>query len=203
MWKSVLALVIVASSAQADAADQVIDAARASFDQMPSLERVDQIRGNCGADDAVNPYVAYCTSSNAVLLRADTPSTQAAYFVAHSLGHAVQVKHGVADIALKEITRRRAEEPKLRGYVEGQVDCIAGFLMARAGLAAPSVNTMFTTSPLQDVHWGRNPLTVGPVVQISMAQRTQWVTRGFEAATLAQCAVGEFGAELLLRAYKG
>ena len=203
MWKWVLGLVLAGSMAHADAADRVIAAAAASFDRMPTLVRVDQIAGNCGANARVNQSVAYCTTTNTIFLNRAVGGPQAAYLVAHSLGHAVQVQHGVADIALREITRRRSEEPTLRGYVENQVDCIAGFLIARAGLSQNPIFAMFNADPFPGTHWGRNPLRVGPRVTIGTPARDTWLKRGYLAATLGDCAAGEFGAELLLRAYKG
>ena len=91
---------------------------------MPSVRVVDQITGMCGADEGVSSRAAYCTSANEILL-IDRPG--AAYALAHVLGHAVQVRHGVADVALRTIRACRSEEVTLRGYVERQVDCIAGF----------------------------------------------------------------------------
>ena len=92
---------------------------------MPSVRVVDQITGMCGADEGVSSRAAFCTSANEILL-IDRPG--AADALAHVLGHAVQVRHGVADVALRTICARRSEEVTLRGYVERQVDCIAGFL---------------------------------------------------------------------------
>lgn len=203
MLKWVIGFIVTAGIAQADAADRVIAAAQAGFDRMPQLVRVDQIAGNCGADGRVNRQVAYCTSANIVFLNNAVGNPQAAYLVAHSLGHAVQVQHGVADIALREITSRRGEEAKLRGYVENQVDCIAGFLMARAGLSQTPIFAMFADDPFPGTHWGRNPLNIGPQVKLGIAPRDEWLRRGYLADTLADCAASEFGAELLLQAYKG
>ena len=203
MWKWVLGAVFVAGTAQADAVDRLMATAQASFDRMPNLARVDQITGNCGADDEVNQQVAYCTSSNTIYLNTAVRNPQAAYLVAHSLGHAVQVQHGVADVALREITKRRSEEDSLRTYVENQVDCIAGFLIAQAGLSQNPVFAMFPNDPFPGTHWGRDPLEIGPRVTIGLEARDEWFRRGYLAPTLADCASGEFGAELLLRAHKG
>ena len=203
MFRLVFAMILQATLAAADPADRVMAAAQASFDNMPTLERVSEIVGKCGADAHVNQSVAYCTSTNTIYLASSGGGPQAAYFVAHSLGHAVQVQHGVADIALQEITRRRSEEPILRGYVASQVDCIAGFLVAKAGLSHTPLFAMFDREPFTGAHWGRNPLRIGPIVKIGIEERDAWFRRGYLAETLAECAVGEFGAELLLRAYKG
>jgi len=193
-----------AGSASANPVSDVMAAAQAGFDRMPSLSVVPEISGTCGATDAVNRQVAYCTTTNQILVAEDTNSTpQTAYMVAHLLGHAVQVQHGVADIALREIRRRPAEESTLRSYVAGQVDCIAGFLFAQADLRRASLTTWFADEPFTGSHWGRTPLSLGPKVAIGLGNRDRWFQTGQDAATLKACAVGEFGADLLLDAYKG
>jgi len=163
---------------------------------------VPQIKGECGADDSVTDLAAYCTSSNEILVQAGQSEAAATYGVAHAYGHAVQVRHGVADIALREIRARRAEEPTLRGYVDRQVDCIAGFLVAAAGLGPMSLADIFKDDPFDDIHWGRDPLRVGPVMPVSLADRDVWFAKG-QAGDIADCAVGEFGSELLVIAYQG
>jgi hypothetical protein len=203
MFRLALAMIFTATMGAADAADRLMAAAHASFNDMPTLTSVAKIVGRCGADESVNQKVDYCTSSNTIVLADTVTGPQVAYLVAHSLGHAVQVQHGIADIALKEITQRRAEETVLRGYVASQVDCIAGFLVARAGLSQTPLFAMFKSEPFTGVHWGRDPLTIGPSVAIGLDQRDDWFRRGYLAQTLSDCAAGEFGADLLLRAYKG
>ena len=195
-----LVLGVCAQAALADPVDDVARAADAAFDQMPSVVRVDQIAGRCGADLRVNTQVAYCTSRNEILLSRDaSASLQAPYLVAHSYGHAVQVQHGVADFALRQIRNRRAEEAMLRGLVARQVDCIAGFLMARAGAPPVNLTDLFAQEPFDGVHWGRNPLSAGPVVSVGLAARAEWFAIG-QAGDLLACAPGEFTAELLLDA---
>lgn len=204
MWKWVCLFLGLTTAAKADQVDDVMAAARAGFDRMPRLERVAAIVGTCGADAHVNQDVVYCTTRNVVLLRdAAANRPEAPYLVAHVLGHAVQVQHGIADVALAAIRSRRDEEPTLRGYVASQVDCVAGFLMARAGQTGGALDDWFASEPFTGTHWGRDPLRVGPQVAIGMARRNAWFQRGQSAATLQDCAAGEFGAELLLRAYKG
>lgn len=195
---------VLASTAAADPVEDVMAAARASFDRMPSLQIVAQIAGACGADLRVNQSVAYCTSENKVFLSEAAAATpQAPYLVAHVLGHAVQVQHGIADIALREITKRRNEEAKLRGFVAAQVDCIAGFLFAKADLPAASLTDWFPNEPFTGTHWGRNPLRIGPQVSTGLRARDTWFQRGQTAADLGSCAAGEFEAALLLEAYNG
>lgn len=193
-------LLLGAGVAQADPVDDVATAAAAAFARMPAVVRVQQIEGRCGADRTVNGQVAYCTSRNQIFLArnaADLP--QAAYLVAHSYGHAVQVRHGVADFALAQIRARRSEELMLRGLVARQVDCIAGFLMARAGLPAASLVDWFADEPFAGVHWGRDPLRIGPDVSVGLAARDEWFQIG-QAGDLAACAPGEFTSDLLLEA---
>ncbi|MEL6683327.1 MAG: hypothetical protein AAFQ09_11905 [Pseudomonadota bacterium] len=200
-WISIMLL--WAGAATADPAERVAAAANAAFAEMPRLRTVSEIAGNCGADETVNPNVAYCTSQNVIFItRQARSSPQAAYFTAHSFGHAVQVRHGVADFALSEIRNRRSEEALLRGLVERQVDCIAGFLMARAGLPKASLTDWFAEDPFYDVHWGRNPLRIGPVIGVDLAARAQWFDIG-QGGDLAACGPGEFTADLLLEALRG
>ena len=194
----------MAGSAAADPVTDVMATAQAGFDRMPTLQEVPQISGTCGANDAVNQDIAYCTTSNAILISSVARARpESAYLVAHLLGHAIQVQHGIADIALREILRRPSEEATLRSYVAGQVDCIAGFLYAQAGLPPASLTTWFADEPFTGTHWGRNPLRVGPQVAVGLAARDNWFQTGQNAETLRACTVGEFGAELLLDAYRG
>lgn len=204
MWKLMLAVAMAAGAAAADPVSDVMTAAEKAFDRMPVLAVVETIAGECGATDAVNREVAYCTTSNTIFVTQQTTAHPAApYMVAHLLGHAVQVQHGIADIALREILRRRPEEDVLRGYVAGQVDCIAGFLYAKAGLPRASLVPWFEAEPFTGTHWGRNPLSVGPQVSVRIDVRDYWFGQGQQADSLAACAVGEFGANLLLDAYRG
>lgn len=183
----------------ADPGGRVAAAAKATFAQMPDLVVIDGILGTCGADRRVLPIASYCTSQNTIFAAA--PDIDAAYFIAHAYGHAVQVQHGVADVALREIRSRPDDELMLRGWVERQVDCIAGFLLAEAGLDLPLLEARFVTDPLDRPHWGRDPLRLGPHVAVSPADRAEWLRAGYEGG-LSACAVGEFGPELLLSALR-
>lgn len=196
----VILLLLAAGPVAADPVDEVAAAAAEAFAGMPAVLRVDQIEGRCGADRTVNGQVAYCTSRNQIFLARDAVDLpQAAYLVAHSYGHAVQVRHGVADFALAQIRARRSEEPMLRGLVARQVDCIAGFLMAQAGLPDASLTDWFPDEPFAGVHWGRDPLRIGPKVSVGLAARDEWFKVG-QAGDLAACAPGEFTSDLLLEA---
>ncbi|MEL6571021.1 MAG: neutral zinc metallopeptidase [Pseudomonadota bacterium] len=198
------ASMVWAGTAVADPVDQVFAAATESFDRMPALRMVDEIAGNCGADTSVNAEVAFCTTANRVFLTTTArQQPYAPYLVAHVLGHAVQVQHGMADVALREIRQRRSEERQLRTYVESQVNCIAGVLYQRAGLPTASLTDWFDNEPLTDPHWGRNPLRQGPTVSITLDTANAWFQQGQRAGDPAVCAVGEFGADLLIAADKG
>ena len=198
----VLALMVMAAPVAADPVADVAAAANAAFDRMPRIDRVASIAGNCGADESVHELVAYCTSRNVIFVADAVGSLpEAAYLVAHAYGHAVQVQHGVADFALAQIRARRSEEAMLRGLVTRQVECIAGFLVARAGLPAASLTDWMTEEPFTGSHWGRDPLRIGPKVSIGLAERDAWFQVG-QAGDLAVCGPGEFTADLLLGALK-
>ncbi len=199
-WLSVLLIWSGAASADPVAVHQT---ASALFDEMPRLTITDDLEEECGAGRQTNPNGFYCTSRNEIYL-ADGARTrpQAAYEVAHLLGHAVQVKHGVADVALREITRRRDEEAKLRGWVERQVNCIAGVLMAQAGQPAINLTSAFGEEPFTDAHWGRFPVNQGPQVSIGLAAVQEWLDTGYAAGDVAVCAVGEFSSDLLVAAQR-
>ena len=200
MFKWVMVLTFVGQVTWADPADMVELAAQQAFDDLPQVVRVEQIAGRCGADDTVNRTVAYCTSSNQILLANEASGdAQTPYMLAHVFGHAVQVRHGVADFALAQIRQRPTEEAMLRGLVTRQVECIAGFIMARAGQPQVALDTLFTEEPFTGSHWGRNPLRVGPDVTIGLPARAEWFAIG-QAGDLAACAPGEFTADLLLQA---
>ena len=200
--KILFAAIVYGSAVQADAVDDVEKAAMASFESMPRVQTVSEMPGQCGADANVNRYVAYCTSPNIILVTGEArvlPET--AYLVAHAYGHAVQVRHGVADFALSQIRSRRGEEQMLRGLVERQVDCIAGFLVSRSGVHSEDISELFDEDPLDDVHWGRNPLRIGPSISVELAERERWFQIGLNG-DLSACAPGEFTSDLLLRALR-
>jgi hypothetical protein len=111
----------------------------------------------------------------------------------------VQVQHGVADLALREIRNRPDEEVMLRGLVERQVDCIAGFLFQRAGLSEIALLGPSGDDPLNSPHWGRDPLRIGPVVMVAVPARLQWFGVGL-GGDIAACAPGEFTGLGLVRA---
>ncbi|MCK0094412.1 hypothetical protein MWU60_02420 [Yoonia sp. F2084L] len=198
----IITFTMVAQMALADSVTNLSVVAKAAFDRMPTVQRVDQMAGQCGADSSVDPRVTYCTTANRILVADGFWNTpQAPYLVAHAYGHAVQVQHGVADFALREIRNRRSEETMLRGLVERQVDCIAGFLLARADLGDVAPTALFADDPLDRIHWGRDPLRLSPQVSGDLAARAEWVAIG-QAGDLAACSPGEFTADLLMDALR-
>ena len=198
--KWIMVAMLWTQAAIADPLQDVAAAAHAAFDGLPSMREVAQIDGTCGADETVNAAMAYCTTRNQILIARTTKDMDAApYMLAHLYGHAVQVRHGVADFALGQIRQRRSEEAMLRGLVTRQVECIAGFIMARAGQDDVDLTTLFATEPFTDSHWGRDPLRVGPQVSIGLTARAAWFAIGQEG-DLAACGPGEFTADLLLEA---
>ncbi|MEJ6398216.1 neutral zinc metallopeptidase [Yoonia sp. 208BN28-4] len=203
-WLVLCAAAFTGGAAGAETGDPLIAAARASYDTMPNVQLVAQIAGNCGANADVNDDVAYCTSNNTIYLTRDAAGKPYGfYLIAHGLGHAVQVQHGMADFALSQVRSRPQDEAALRGMVERQVDCLAGFLMARAGMQQGSPAQWFDADPFADAHWGRNPLSVGPVISIDLAARDEWFNVGQRASTPAACAVGELPVAPLMDDYKG
>ena len=201
--KWILALAVMASPAAADPF-AVVDAARAMFDRVPQVQVIDpEGEPPCGAGDETNEAAFYCTSDKTIYHVADFASTpQAGYEMAHLLGHAMQVEHGVADVALREISRRRDEEEALRGMVTRQVECVAGVFVARAELDPVDLAQLFEDEPFTHSHWGRSPVNEGPRVSIGLAARQEWFDIGYGARDVAACSVGEMVADLLVAAQK-
>ncbi|MEO0387755.1 MAG: hypothetical protein AAF281_09535, partial [Pseudomonadota bacterium] len=126
-----LALLWTPVLAAADTLERLVAVAEAYFPKMPPVIVARDIAGLCGGGGDSNSSVQYCARSNRILrvpdLAARAGSTAAAgYMLAHLYGHAAQVQHGVADIALARILTDRAREAAYRGMVTGQVECIAG-----------------------------------------------------------------------------
>jgi hypothetical protein len=188
----------------ADENRAVLESASRVFDRMPQLRIEPSIVGHCDADENVNADVIYCTTANVIVMSAAAQrSDRGPYQIAHLLGHAIQVRHGIADFALGQIRARRDEEVYLRGLVARQVECLAGMLYARAGLPAAQITDWFDEEPFAGRHWGRDPLTIGPQVSIGMDARNEWFVYGQTVTTPASCAVGELPAGPLVDAFKG
>jgi len=199
----VVAYVVSGAMAHADPF-AVVDTANQMFDEMPEVQQVEDLKGVCGAGERTNPHLFYCTSDNTIY-HAPTFADRgpAAYEIAHLLGHAVQVRHGIADVALREIRQRRDEEAELRGMVERQVNCIAGVLVGKSGLGTISIALTYRgQEPFQNAHWGRNPVDRGPIVSIGIDAVQEWFDTGFEALDVAACTVGEFSSDLLVAAQR-
>ena len=197
-WITVSLLLAQPALADPMAVHQTADAI---FDRMPNVRSVDTIGDHCGAGRRTNPRIGYCTSENTIYVSTNFAARPtAAYEMAHVLGHAIQVQHGVADVAFQAIRSRRSEEGALRGMVTRQVECVAGVLVARTGLAPIDLTSHFNEEPFTDPHWGRRPLSGGPRVTIGIEARADWFTTGYDAADFAACSVGEMSSELIVQA---
>lgn len=201
---------IFATGASASAQDwrDVERMAHRTFDNLPDVELVDVMPDTCGADPDTNPDMRYCTSENRITLRDQSENPEGtrrmAHALAHGFGHAIQVRHGIADIALREVRSRPSEEAELRRMVTGQVECLAGFLIARSGFAPVDLREIYDVEPFQDSHWGSNPLRVGPKVSAGLEFRADWIRTGFEQG-ISACTVGEIDVGVLLASdgYRG
>ena len=185
----------------ADAAlDRLIAETREAFPRVPDVQLVDEIGPVCGGGATAG--AVYCTSDNTIYLT-DTEGDDALYTLAHLYGHGLQVRYGVADLALNAIRSQPGREVELRGMVTRQVECLAGLLIARAGLPVPDLGALFATEPMADAHWGRRPVRTGPEVAIGLDARAEWVAIGGAAQTAAACTVGEMPADLIAEADRG
>lgn len=196
-----MACVLFAGPAWADPTD-VHATAVAIFDRIPAVEVVDDLGEACGGGGNSNPDIGYCATGNTIFVTpAFAGQPDASYEMAHVLGHAIQVRHGVADIALRTIRSRPTDETALRGMVTRQVECVAGVLMARAGLARFDLRAL-GAEPFTEAHWGRNPLNSGPRVSIGLEPRAEWYDTGYRAANFAVCSVGEMSSDLIVAAQR-
>lgn len=207
-YTSVLCALLAGLFAQTASADPfaVSRTAQDTFDRMPRvLERRDFLDQCGGAGDRdhshdANPRIRYCTTNNTIyVVQGFGDGPLAAYELGHVFGHAIQVQHGIADIAFREISRRRDEEDALRGMVTRQVECVAGVLTAMAGLA-PADLASLPAEPFTDSHWGRQPVHNGPRVSIGTGARAEWYNIGYRAQDFAVCTVGEMSSDLIVAA---
>lgn len=201
MIRSLLAWLM---TVQIASAQDVGATAQSLYSKMPNVAIVDQISGNCGATSEVNQRLVYCTSRNTIYVARgilDDPSI--GYELAHQFGHAIFVQHGVADVALAAIQANRPQEAFLRGQVSRQIDCLAGVIYARAGLAPATLRDWFAQEPFTGSHWGRNPLRVGPKASIGLDARDAWFVKGQKGAEPSVCAVPELPIELLVDPFRG
>lgn len=180
----------------------VLRTAQALFPDLPDVEERVDYDDVCNGGRNTNPNIHFCTSVNMIYVSEGfSARAEAAYEMAHVLGHAIQVRHGVADAALRAISSRRDEEDALRGMVTRQVDCVAGVLMAQAGLPAFDIAAL-PSEPFTDAHWGRRPVNSGPRVSIGTAARAQWYDTGYAAGDFAACTVGEMSSDLIVQALR-
>ena len=190
---------LLAGPGAADPAiDRLVAATQAAFPRAPAVVIGADVSGECGGGHG-KPAI-YCTSDNRIYLRADLTGRAGAYALAHLYGHGLQVRYGVADLALAAIQADRAREAELRGMVTRQVECLAGMLVARAGLDLPPLTVFHTAEPFTGSHWGRRPVRAGPQVSIGLAARAEWFARGQAAGHPAVCDVGEMSADLIVAA---
>ena len=201
LW-AIVAILSPGGTAAAQEVDAVVAAAGRAFDQMPQVIAVDQIAGQCGATPAVNQTAVYCTSENTIFVTAGVTGLSGAYQVAHLYGHAVQVRHGVADVALRTIRGNRDEEAALRRDVTRMVECIAGVILKNGAVPRPDLTVLFSTEPFTGSHWGRRPLDIGPQVTLGLLDRNRWLQRGFDAGHPQVCDTEAFPADLVVDAFR-
>ena len=182
--------------------DGLIASIHADFAGLPSVVAVGDISEVCGT--GAEGLGVYCPRERQIFMAqtAENPD-QAAYTLAHLYGHAMQVRYGVADVALAAIRADRPREAELRSMVTRQVECLAGMMLARAGFRRPDLNTIFETEPMTGSHWGRNPVRNGPRVRIGMAARNAWLARGYDAGHPNACDVDEMPVEMITRQFRG
>lgn len=195
---------LLVGPAKADDIDKVKEAVRIHFGwQMPTVPPfIGRTAGRCGATATANKDVIYCTSIDLIFLTENAASRpDAPYLVAHAYGHAAQVKHGVADVALSTIRANRDQEAALRMDVERMVDCIAGVILARAGLPATPLDSVYEKEPFTGRHWGRDPLRLGPMVTLGMQDRNAWLQKGHAAGHPSACDTVNFPADLVVAAF--
>ena len=181
----------------------VVDGVGDLFGETPRVEQFAKGETPCGMGRQSNPHVGYCASDRTLYLVDDIQThPEATYEVAHVLGHYLQIRYGVADIALREISARRDEEDALRSMVTRQVECLAGVMMAMADQPFVDLRDMFEDEHMTDAHWGRAPINSGPRVSIGRDARAQWYRRGYDTANVAACTVEEMSADLLVRALR-
>lgn len=184
----------------------VVRAANRHFARMPQVRLTSQMAGLCGGDAGSDPLIRYCTTLNAIYVAADLTArtrheAEAVYRVAHAFGHAIQVRHGVADQALARIAAEPSRAAELRAMVTRQVECLAGILHRRAiGLGRTSPSDWMTDEPFAGSHWGADPIAARAQVSIGLDERDAWFRKGRDSDRVAACAAGEIGTTLLERA---
>lgn len=192
-----LFLTLATAGAADPGRDRLVAATEATFPRVPDTQVLSDITGVCGG--GVTADAVYCTSENRIYL-SPLSGSRGIYVLAHLYGHGVQVRYGVADLALNAIRAAPEREADLRGMVTRQVECLAGVLVARAGLPVPRLDELFRAEPMTDAHWGRRPVRAGPEVSIGLGARAEWFARGAEVGSAVACTVGEMSAGLIAEA---
>ncbi|SMY07360.1 hypothetical protein [Flavimaricola marinus] len=178
--------------------DGLIRTATTSFPALPEVRHVPSTIDLCGGE--LDAPGLYCTSEGAIYL-AETPHAEQQLFaLAHLYGHGIQVQYGLADIALARILADRSQENEVRRKVTSQVECMAGVLLARAGVQMPPLTELFDEEPMTDAHWGRSPVRRGPAVSIGLALRAEWFGAGYSAGEPSACSVEDLPADLIVAA---
>lgn len=168
----------------------LVSVTQAAFDRAARVAITADLSVACGDASGLGGAV-YCTDDGVIRITPDLAGDpRSIYLVAHLFGHTLQVRHGIADIALAAIRADPSREAELRGMVERQVDCLAGVLIARAGYPDIALTDLFATEPLTGPHWGADPVRDGPALSIGLAVRAEWFAVGQTARDPAACAVG-------------
>ena len=186
----------------AEVLQPLVSTAHKAFSRLPNVVLTNDLSKTCKPDEQSNRFVLYCSDLNEIFVAVGHGQSADAmrYRVAHVFGHAVQVRHGIANRALRAIRTEPAREGELRGMVTRQVDCIAGVLIGRAYGGSGGLTSIFNAEPMTGSHWGATPMRRGPKVSIGLTARDAWFRKGRASKDFANCAVGEMGAELILRA---
>lgn len=195
-----LALLVPGSALSQTSLATLIRTATHSFPALSDVREVVDTDGLCGG--GLTAPGLYCTQANLIYLAQDPNEARRLYTLAHLYGHAIQVKYGLADIALSRIRADGSRELDVRTKVTSQVECMAGVLLARAGIAMPPLTELFGSEPMTGSHWGRNPVARGPAVSIGFQVRAEWFATGYGAADPAACTVGDLPADLIVAADK-
>lgn len=173
----------------------VVERAQQGFRRMPQVRLTSALADICGADADTQTGAIFCTSLNAIYVDADLARDlgpgAAAYFVAHLFGHALQLRHG---------TPPKAGDDEALARAEAQADCIAGHLLAASGAARVRLADWFDDDPLEDVHWGADPLAGAMSVSLTLAARDAAFRAGEDAEGIAACSAPGLDEAALARA---
>ncbi|WP_233417080.1 neutral zinc metallopeptidase [Halovulum marinum] len=168
--------------------EATVRAAGRLFPNLPAVRLTSAIGRVCGGPPA-SELVRYCTSANLVYLAADIDQRlsepAAAYLVAHQLGHAAQLRAGIA---------ARADTPELRAALELQADCLAGVILSSTETTASDPAVRAATDHLTAPHWGAEPIENGRPEPLPPTIRGEWLQWGYREADAGRCEVGDLPA---------